>query len=114
LVDQTFVAEVGFLGERDGRAELRLKEALGVLLRLNNTVTRAYLLRDGQSGAVTLGVLTDDASQNEKLVGQVDRAFAALFNTTAHLGILFLDEAGDAETRKATAPFYDRYAASQA
>jgi hypothetical protein len=113
LVDQISVAEVGILGEQDGRAELRLKEALGVLLRLNKTVTRAYLLRDGQTGAVTLGVLTDHASQNEKLVGQLDRAFAALFNTTAHLGIVFLDEAGDAEISKAVAPFYDRYAAWQ-
>jgi hypothetical protein len=111
MVDQISTAEITLLGEQDGPSELRLREALGVLLRLNHSVTRAYLLRDGETGAVTLGILTDDANENEKLVEQVDKAFAVLFNTTAHLGILFLSESQDTETRKAVAPFYNRYAA---
>jgi hypothetical protein len=114
MVDHISTAEINCLGEQDGPSELRLTEALGVLLRLNQSVTRAYLLRDGETGAVTLGILTDNANEDEKLVEQVDKAFAALFNTTAHLGILFLSELQDAEIRKAVAPFYNRYAAWQA
>jgi hypothetical protein len=114
LVDQLSTAEIAFLGEQDGPAELRLKEALGVLLRLNQSVTRAYLLHDVKTGGVTLGVLTGDEKKDTKLVEQVDKAFAALFNTTAHLDIIFLSENKDAEIRKALPPFYNRYAAWQA
>jgi len=112
LADQISISEAGLLGEPDGPCELRLKEALGVLLRLNQSVTGAYLLHDGRS--VTLGVLTDDGKANEKVVEQVEKAFAALFNTTAHLDILFLSENKDAEIRKTFPPFYNRYAAWQA
>jgi hypothetical protein len=114
LVDQISTPEITFLGEQDGPAELRLKEALGVLLRLNRGVTRAYLLRDGKTGGVTLGILTDDEKENQKLVEQMDKALAALFSTTAHLDIVFLSQTSDAEIRKALAPFYNRYAAWQA
>jgi hypothetical protein len=114
LVDQFSTPEITLLGEQDGPAELRLKEALGVLLRLNQNVTRAYLLRDGKTGAVTLGVQTDDEKKDAKLVEQVDKALAALFNTTARLDIIFLSENKDAEIRKALPPFYNRYAAWQA
>jgi len=114
LADQISTPEITFLGEQDGPAERRLTEALGVLLRLNKSVTRAYLLHDEKTGGVTLGVLTDDEKKNEKLVEQVDKAFAALFNTTAHLDILFLSENKDAEIRKTFPPFYNRYAAWQA
>jgi hypothetical protein len=109
MVDQISVPGITFLGEPDGPCELRLKEALGVLLHLNRSVIRAYLLHDGQG--VTLGVLTEDEKENGKLIEQVERAFAALFNTTAHLDILFLSENKDAEIRKAFPPFYNRYAA---
>jgi hypothetical protein len=112
LVDQTLTPEVAFPGEQDGPEEQRLKEALSVLLRLNPSVTRAYLFHDGRR--VMLGVLTENEKQNEKLVEQVERAFAALFNTAAHLDILFLSENKDAEIRRTFPPFYNRYAAWQA
>jgi hypothetical protein len=112
LVDPFPTPDTTFLGEQDGAGELRLKEALGVLLRLNQSVTRAYLLHDGKN--VTLCVLTDNGKENEKLIEQVDKALAALFNTTAHLDIRFLTENRDAEIRKAFTPFYNRYAAWQA
>ncbi|HLX17750.1 MAG TPA: enhanced serine sensitivity protein SseB C-terminal domain-containing protein [Bradyrhizobium sp.] len=117
MLDQFPAPEITFLGEQDGPAERRLKEALGVLLGLDPTVTRAYLARvlyDGKTGGVMLALLTDDDKDNEKLVEQVGKTFAALLNTTAHLDIVFLDEARDAEIRKTCPPFYNRYAAWQA
>jgi hypothetical protein len=105
--------DVTFLGEQDGPPERRLKEALAVLLRLNATVTRAYLARvlyDDTTRGVMLALLTDDEENREKLVRQLERAFAALLNTEAHLDIVFLSRERDAEIRKRCRPFYDRTA----
>ncbi|HEY0342229.1 MAG TPA: enhanced serine sensitivity protein SseB C-terminal domain-containing protein, partial [Steroidobacteraceae bacterium] len=103
--------EVTFLGEQDGPAERRLKEALSVLLDLGATVTRAYLARvsyDDKTSGMMLGLLTEDERNSEKVAGQMGRTFEALFNTRAHLEIMCLDDERDAEIRKACAPFYDR------
>jgi len=108
------VPDIKVLGEQDGPAERRLKEALAVLLGLGATVTRAYLVRvryDDQTSGVMLGLLTDDERNSEKVAGQMGRTFEALFNTKADLDIVFLDGARDAEIRKACPPFYDRNAA---
>lgn len=105
------VPDIKVLGEQDGPAERRLKEALAVLLGLGATVTRAYLARvryDDKTSGVMLGLLTDDARNSEKVAGQMGQTFKALFNTKADLEIVFLDDARDAEIRKACAPFYDR------
>jgi SseB protein C-terminal domain len=113
LLHQFSTPDITFLGEQDGPAEQRLKEALAVLLGLNATVRRAYLVRvlyDGRTGGVMLGLLTDDEEECEKLVDQMGKAFAALFNTKAHLDIVFLSDEQDAEIRKACPPFYDRNA----
>ena len=106
--------EVTFLGEQDGPAERRLKEALAVLLGLGASVTRAYLARvlyNDKTSGVMLGLLTDDDRDCEKLAGQIGKTVAALFNTRADLDIVFLNNERDAEIRKACPPFYDRNAA---
>jgi hypothetical protein len=111
LLHQFTTPEVTFLGEQDGPAEQRLKEALSVLLGLGATVTRAYLARvryDDKTSGVMLGLLTEDERNSEKVAGQMGRTFEALFNTKTHLEIMFLDDERDAEIRKACAPFYDR------
>ena len=111
LLHQFTTPEVTFLGEQDGPAERRLKEALSVLLGLGATVTRAYLARvryDDRTSGVMLGLLTDDERNSEKVAVQMGRTFEALFNTKTHLDIMFLDDERDAEIRKACAPFYDR------
>jgi SseB protein C-terminal domain len=111
LLHQFTTPEVTFLGEQDGPAEQRLKEALSVLLGLGATVTRAYLARvryDDRTSGVMLGLLTDDERNSEKVAVQMGRTFEALFNTKTHLDIMFLDDERDAEIRKACAPFYDR------
>ena len=104
-------ADVTFLGEQDGPAERRLKEALTVLLGLGASVTRAYLARvvyNDKTSGVMLGLLADDDRDSEKLAGQIGKTFAALFNTRADLDIVFLSDERDAEIRKACPPFYDR------
>jgi hypothetical protein len=104
-------ADVTFLGEQDGPAERRFKEALTVLLGLGAGVTRAYLARvvyDDKTSGVMLGLLTDDGRHCEKLAGQIGKTFAALFKTSADLDIVFLSGERDAEIRKACPPFYDR------
>ena len=111
MLHQYSAPEITFLGEQDGPAERRLKEALAVLLGLGATVTRAYLARvryDDKTSGVMLGLRTDDERNSEKVAGQMGKTFAALFNTRADLDIMFLDDERDAEIRKACAPFYDR------
>ena len=111
MLQQFTAPEVTFLGEQDGPAERRLKEALAVLLGLGASVTRAYLARvvyDDKTSGVMLGLVTDDERNSDKVASQMGKTFAALFNTKTHLDIMFLDRARDAEIRKACTPFYDR------
>ena len=104
-------SDITFLGEQDGPAEQRLKEALAVLLDLGASVTRAYLARvvyHGNTSGVMLGLLTEDDRDCDKLAGQIGKTVAALFKTNADLDIVFLSDERDAEIRKACPPFYDR------
>jgi hypothetical protein len=110
LLHQFSASSIAFIGEQDGAHEQRLKEAITVLLDLNATVARAYLFRasyDGITGRVMLGLVTHDKKECGTLALQMDRAFGALFNTEAHLDIVFLDDEGDAKIRKACEPFYN-------
>jgi len=111
LIHSLSTEDITFLGEQDGPAEQRLKEALAVLLGLDASVTRAYLARvvyDDKSSGVMLGLLRDGGRDCEKLAGQMGRTVAALFNTSADLDIVFLNDERDAEIRKACPPFFDR------
>ena len=110
MLHQFSTTDIAFLGEQDGAHERRLKEAITVLLDLNAGVARAYLARvrfdDGSSGGVLLGLLTRDRKEDGKLALQMKRAFGALFNTEAHLDVVFLDEASDALIRQSCTAFY--------
>jgi hypothetical protein len=109
LLHQFSAASITFIGEQDGAHEQRLKEAISVLLDLNATVARAYLFRasyNGIAGGVMLGLVTHDKKDSGKLALQMDRAFGALFNTDAHLDVVFLDDEGEARIRNACRPFY--------
>jgi len=109
LLHQFYASGITFIGDHDGAHEQRLKEAISVLLDLNATVTRAYLVRasyDGITGGVVLGLVTHDKKESGKLALQMDRAFGALLNTDAHLDVVFLDDEGDARIRKTCRPFY--------
>ena len=110
VLHRVSTTDVTFTGEQDGAHERRLKEAITVLLDLNASVARAYLARvrygDGTTGGVLLGLLRHDKQENGKLARQMDRAFGALFNTNAHLDVIFLDDEGDARIRENCLPFY--------
>lgn len=110
MLHQFSTTDITFVGEQDGTHERRLKDAISVLLDLNATVARAYLARvrykDGTTGGIMLGLLMHDKKESGKLALQMDRAFGALFNTDAHLDVVFLDDEGDARMRKACPPFY--------
>jgi hypothetical protein len=111
LIHSLSTEDITFLGEQDGPAERRLKEALAVLLGLGASVSRAYLARvayDDKTCGVMLGLLTHDGRDCEKLAGQIGKTVAALFNTRADLDIVFLNNERDAEIRKTCRPFYDR------
>ena len=113
MLHQFSTSQVALIGERDGTREQRLKEAISVLLDLSATVARAYLVRastDGITSGVMLGLVTHDKKESGKLALQMDRAFGALFNTEAHLDVVFLDDEGDARIRESCPPFY-RYRA---
>jgi hypothetical protein len=111
LLHQLTAPDVTFIGEPDGASEQRLKEAISVLLDLNATVARAYLARvrydDGTTSSILLGLLTHDKRESGKLALQMDRTFGALFNTEAHLDVMFLDDEGEAKIRKSCPPFYN-------
>jgi hypothetical protein len=109
LLHQFSAGTIAFIGEQDGAHERRLKEAISVLLDLDATVARAYLVRAshaGVIGGVVLGLLTRDRKESGKLALQMDRAFGALFNTEAHLDVVFLNDESEMQIRKACAPFY--------
>jgi hypothetical protein len=111
MIDEFTTPDITFLGEQDGPAERRLKEALGVVLGLDRTVIRAYLARvlhDGRTSGVMLALLTNEEEDSEKLAAQAGRTFAALFITRENLDIIFLSEDKDAEIRKVCPPFYAR------
>ncbi len=113
MIDEFTTPDIAFLGEQDGPAERRLKEALAVVLGLDARVTRAYLARvlhDGRTSGVMLALLTDDEGDSEKLVAQAGKIFAAMFNTRAQLDVIFLTGGKDAEIRRVCQPFYDRNA----
>lgn len=113
MLHQFPASDITFTGEQDGAHEQRLKEAISVLLDLNATVARAYLVRasyNGINSGVMLGLVTHDKKESGKLALQMDRVFGALFNTDAHLDVVFLDDEGDAKIRKSCQPFY-RYRA---
>lgn len=109
MLHQFSTSAVSVVSGQDGASELRLKEAISVLLDLNAGVARAYLVRastDGLAGGVTLGLVTHDKKESGKLALQMERAFGALFNTEAHLDVVFLDDEGDARMRESCPPFY--------
>ncbi len=104
-------SDITFMDEQEGIQERRLKEAVAVLLDLDATVVRAYLVCASYNGAIDgamLGLLTRDRQESGKLALQMDRAFGALFDTKAHLNVLFLDDEDDAHFANACAPFYSR------
>ena len=107
MLHQFAAPHIAFMDDQDGACELRLKEAIAVLLDLDATVVRAYLIRTS-CGDALLGLLTRDRQESGKLALQIDRAFGALLKTEMHLDVVFLDDEDDAQFWEACVPFYNR------
>lgn len=91
-------------------AEQRLQAALMPLLQQHREVKRAYLARvnyQGAAGGLILGLETSEAD-NEELVAAIGRVFAAQFDGSRHLDIIFLSDAQIAGIAKVCSPFHAR------
>ena len=87
-----------------GLLENHIAVVTGAASGIGRAIATGYAREDAQ--IVLLGLFRHDGRENGKLALQMDRAFGALFNTEAHLDVVFLDDAGDAEIRKNCQPFY--------
>jgi hypothetical protein len=104
------IPPVSFLGEQDGPAEQRLKQALDAVLRKSRIVASAYLCRilyEDNTPGVALGLATR-GEESEALVNDIGATFASIFNASAHLDVFFLSEQRHAEIRKVCPAFYQR------
>ena len=109
MLHSSSTSQIIFIGEQDGADERRLKEAISVLLDLNASVARAYLVLtkgEGTAPSVMLGLVTHDRRESGALALQMDRVFGALLKTETHLDVIFLDDDGDEQIRRTCAPFY--------
>jgi len=96
-----------FVGEQDGPAESQLKAQLELLFAKHAGVARAYLTRatiDGQPTVVL--ALRAERVDESALAGQVGAVFATIFNARAHLDVLFLDAARQAQVSRVCPAFY--------
>jgi hypothetical protein len=102
-------ADIVFVGEQDGPAESQLKVQLARLFARHPGVAQAYLARatlDGQT-SVVLAARADGVDQSE-LARQVGTVFARIFNTRAHLDVLFLDAERQTQVSRVCPAFYTR------
>lgn len=86
---------VEFLGEQDGPAERELKTLLEVELKRFSSVHRAYLARVGFAPNAEISIalcIAPSAANRKEIVEVVHRTFSSLFETAAHLDILFPNE----------------------
>jgi SseB protein C-terminal domain len=101
--------DIAFIGEQDGPVEQQLKEQLARLFDRHAGVVQAYLARatiDGQ-GTVVLAVHAEGIDESD-LAHQAGIVFAAIFNARAHLDVLFLDAARQAQVSRVCRAFYER------
>src|SRR5207244_3075683 len=101
--------DIVFTGEQDGPAEQQLKQQLAQLFDHHPGVTHAFLARATIDGQPTVALaLRADGADEESLAGQVGAVFASIFNARAHLDVLFLDPARQAQVSRVCAAFYER------
>jgi hypothetical protein len=91
-IDERKEKIVNFLGEQDGDPERMLKAALSTRFRELKTVERAYLVkvRYSSTGPADVALALIAAGGNDAVIRSVQETFAALFNMSQHLDIIFL------------------------
>ena len=99
--------DIVFVGEQDGPAESQLKAELARLFAQHAGVSQAYLVRaamDGQTSVVL--ALRAEGVDEAALAREVGAVFATIFNARAHLDVLFLDAARQAQVSRVCPAFY--------
>ena len=101
------VTNVQFLREQDGKPERLLKSRLLESFKQNGDVQRAYLaqVNSGRQPSVALCLKTVHG-QDQNLVREIGKVFAAVFGMKEHLDILFLNEAQELALISVCAPFF--------
>lgn len=99
---------VEFLGEQDGPAERELKAMLKTELRRFPSIQRAYLARIGFAsdapGSVALCIFPS-STNDQKIVEVVQQTFSSLFASDAHLDIVFVSTAQEADLQRVCKSF---------
>lgn len=108
--DEFRAQSIEFLGEQDGAPERELKGRLTRVFEHRADVSRAYLARVQYGSTVDCSVvlaLAADARQAKDLVGEVGGVFAATFNSSEHLDIVFLSEEQEVLLAQVCDPFFE-------
>ncbi|HOW80660.1 MAG TPA: enhanced serine sensitivity protein SseB C-terminal domain-containing protein [Candidatus Paceibacterota bacterium] len=105
------VPEIRYVGEQNGEPEQDLKQRLCRFFERDPSVKAAYLARVNYGHAQQVGValcLKTVFGPDKGLVEKIGAIFAAVFNASEHLDILFLDESQESDLRKVCSSFYNR------
>jgi hypothetical protein len=98
-----------FLGEQDGPVERDLKARWLPILSATPQVRRAFLVRasyDGQSTQNVVLALSYSGEPDSSLMEALRVPFAAVFNREAHLDMVFVSAAQEAQIERVCPPFY--------
>jgi hypothetical protein len=108
-----FAPEVHFLGEQDGPPEQLLKSHLISLLDCHPSIGKAFLARvdygPDTNPAVALCLRSVFAKPDKRLVREIGKLFASIFNRKQALDILFVDEDQERALSKVCTPFFVRW-----
>jgi SseB protein C-terminal domain len=96
-----------FFAEQTGEIERLLTDALKELFRQKKTVVSAYLARAAVDGSPTVVLaLRTLHGYDERLLREVQRTFAGIFNESQHLDILFISSDQEADLGRICRPFF--------
>lgn len=110
-IEEFRAKHIRFVGEQDGPAEQELKEKLTTVFIPRRELEEAYLARvefGSQAGQSVALCLRSQSCGDRALLDSIEQAFSALFNTDAHMDIIFLNEAQLEPLATVCKPFYIR------
>src|SRR5262249_31776235 len=106
------VTGVTFAGEQDGQAERELKEKISEVLGQFPSVQRAYLARVRYVGSspddVWVALCLSGTSESAEIAAACLRPFAAIFNHTQSLDVLFVNAEQEGQLARVCHAFYSR------
>jgi SseB protein C-terminal domain len=102
--------EIHFLCEKDGESERELKDALLDLLLGDPAIEKAYLVlvQYNRQESAHVALCLDAGRPNTLIVAEISKQFAAIFNNTQHLDVIYLSHTQRRSVARIAAPFYSR------